>query len=234
MQHLLLVDDDQNLSSLTKEYLEAKGFVVTLCQSGEEGLAAYKSGAFDACILDVRMPFKDGFALSQDIREISPQVPIIFLTGAVQKEERIKGLSLGADDYITKPFSMEELYLRIRNTLNRSLTQQKKVEAHIHKIGLYRFNVAMRELNCGAEMTKLTAIESKLLQLFCESENGLIRRDIALQRIWGDEDMLKGRSLNVYVSKLRTFFVADPSIEILNVHGEGYQLVVKGSDADYV
>jgi DNA-binding response OmpR family regulator len=227
MQKILFVDDDLTLSPITKEYLEAKGYEVTLRHSGDEGLAAFKSGRFDGCILDVRMPFKDGFALAEEIRELSPQMPILFLTGAVQKEERIRGLSLGADDYITKPFSMEELYLRVRNTLMRSVTQQKRAEASTHAIGLYRFDVATRELHGNPELVKLTAIEAKLLQLFCESENGHIRRDIALQRIWGDEDMLKGRSLNVYVSKLRTFLAADPRIEILNVHGEGYQLVLR-------
>jgi len=225
--HLLLVDDDLTLSPLTKEYLEAKGFAVTMRHSGDEGLSAFKSGIFDGCILDVRMPFKDGFSLAEDIRQLNPNIPILFLTGAVQKEERIRGLALGADDYITKPFSMEELYLRVRNTLKRSNAQQKQSEKSIHEIGLYRFDVASRELHGGPEMVKLTAIEAKLLQLFCESNNGIIRRDTALQRIWGDEDMLKGRSLNVYVSKLRTFLSAEPRIEILNVHGEGYQLVVR-------
>jgi DNA-binding response OmpR family regulator len=227
---ILLVDDDLTLSPLTKEYLEAKGYVVALCHSGDEGLSAFKSGNFNGCVLDVKMPLKDGFSLAEDIRKISPDMPILFLTGAVQKEERIRGLALGADDYITKPFSMEELYLRLRNTLKRSSNQQKQADKSVHQIGRYRFNVATRELHGGAEMIKLTAIEAKLLQLFCESENGIIRRDIALQRIWDDEDMLKGRSLNVYVSKLRTFLSNDPGIEILNVHGEGYQMVVRVHD----
>ena len=227
MSHLLLVDDDIMLSPLTREYLEAKGYSVTLRHSGDEGLAAFKRGRFDACILDVKMPLKDGFALAEDIRQIDPLMPILFLTGAVQKEERIRGLSIGADDYITKPFSMEELYLRVRNTLSRSQAQQKKSESAVFEVGKYRYHAGTRELHGGTEVVKLTAIEAKLLQLFCESENGIIRRDIALQRIWGDEDMLKGRSLNVYVSKLRTFLSEDQAIEILNVHGEGYQMVVK-------
>lgn len=225
--NILFVDDDLALSPLTKEYLEAKGYTVTLRHSGDEGLVAFKTGVFDGCILDVKMPLKDGFSLAEDIRQLNPDIPILFLTGAVQKEERIRGLTLGADDYITKPFSMEELYLRVRNTLKRSAVQQKQAEKAVYEIGNYRFDVATRELHGGAEMVKLTAIEAKLLQLFCESNNGVIRRDVALQRIWGDEDMLKGRSLNVYVSKLRTFLSSDPRIEILNVHGEGYQMVVR-------
>lgn len=192
--HLLLVDDDLALSPLTKEYLEAKEFQVTLRHSGDEGWEAFRSGAFDCCILDVKMPLKDGFSLAEDIRQLNPGMPILFLTGASQKEERIRGLSLGADDYITKPFSMEELYLRIRNILKRSTVQQKQSEKAVHEIGIYRFDVATRELQGGPEMVKLTAIEARLLQLFCESDNGIIRRDIALQRFWGDEDMLKGLS----------------------------------------
>jgi two-component system, OmpR family, response regulator len=227
VMQLLLVDDDLTLSPLTREYLEAKGYHVTLRHSGDEGLAAFKSGKFDACILDVRMPLKDGFALAADIRQIEPDMPVLFLTGAVQKEDRIRGLALGADDYITKPFSMEELYLRVRNILKRSVVQQKNNEKAIHEIGLYRFDTGARELHGPEQTLKLTAMEARLLQLFCESDHGIIRRDTALQRIWGDEDMLKGRSLNVYVSKLRTFLAADERIEILNVHGEGYQLVLR-------
>jgi DNA-binding response OmpR family regulator len=227
MQHILLVDDDLALSPFTKEYLEAKGFEVTLRHSGDEGLAAFKSGNFGGCVLDVKMPLKDGFSLAEDIRQLNPDMPILFLTGAVQKEERIRGLALGADDYITKPFSMEELYLRLRNILKRSALQQKQTEKAQYEVGLYRFEAASRELYGGTVTAKLTAMEAKLLQLFCESPNETIRRDTALQRIWGDEDMLKGRSLDVYVSKLRSFLADDPRIEMLNVHGEGYQMVVR-------
>lgn len=228
--HLLLVDDDRTLSGLTQEYLEAKGYTVTLRHSGDEGLVAFKASPSDCCILDVKMPLKDGFTLAEEIRQLRPDVPIIFLTGAVQKEERIRGLAIGADDYVTKPFSMEELFLRVRNLLKRSTIQQKKSEKAQYELGRFRFDVHTRELQdseSAAAPIKLTAIETKLLQLFCESDSGIIRRDIALQRIWGDEDMLKGRSLNVYVSKLRTFFAADPRIEFLNMHGEGYQMVVR-------
>lgn len=224
---ILFVDDDRALSPLTQEYLEAKGYAVVLRYSGDEGLAAFRSGKFDCCLLDVRMPLKDGFMLAAEIRQLDPLIPILFLTGATQKEERIRGLALGADDYITKPFSMEELFLRVRNILKRSTTARQAAEKAVHEIGIFRFEVAARELHGGPEILKLTAIEARLLQLFCESTGGLIRRDIALKKIWDDDDLLKGRSLNVYVSKLRTWLAADPRIEILNIHGEGYQLVVR-------
>ena len=224
---ILLVDDERQFSALTQEYLEAKGYVVTLRHSGDEGLAAFKAGHFDCCVLDVRMPLKDGFSLARDIREIEPDVPLVFLTGAVQKEERIQGLMIGADDYITKPFSLEELYLRIQNITKRAGNQRKAQTSQPNfVIGQYQFDAHARTLESQSTTIKLTAIEAKLLQLFLESDYGAIRRDTALKRIWGDDDQLKGRSLNVYVSKLRQYLSADPDIEILNVHGEGYQMVV--------
>ncbi len=225
---ILLVDDERQFSALTQEYLEAKNCKVSLCHSGDEGLSTFKKEPFDCCILDVKMPLKDGFTLAGEIRELSPNMPLIFLTGATQKEERIKGLTLGADDYITKPFSLEELYLRIQNILKRAGNQRKAVAAlPAFPIGQYQFDPNARTLENQGKQEKLTAIEAKLLQLFLESEQGIIRRDIALLRIWGDDDQLKGRSLNVYVSKLRQLLSDDRRIEILNVHGEGYQMVVK-------
>jgi len=225
-KRLLLVDDERQFSALTQEYLEAKGFYTTLRHSGDEGLAAFKSGRYDCCVLDVKMPLKDGFALARDIRELDPEVPLIFLTGASQKEERIQGLSLGADDYIIKPFSLEELWLRIQNILRRTGNQRKTQAAQpVFPIGSYSFDSHARTLDGEGKTIKLTAIEAKLLLLFLESEHGVIRRDTALKRIWGDDDLLKGRSLNVYVSKLRQYLAV--GVEILNVHGEGYQMVVK-------
>ena len=226
--HLLLVDDERQFSALTQEYLEAKGFEITLVHSGEAGLNTFKKNQFDLCVLDVKMPMKDGFALATEIRELNEQVPIIFLTGMTEKKERIKGLSLGADDYVTKPFSMEELYLRISNILKRSgfRAQAQKEQANF-KVGIYDFDASTRELSLQGNIVKLTAIEAKLLKMFCETEHGLIERNLALKRIWGDDDMLRGRSLNVYVSKLRTYLKEDQNIEILNVHGVGYKMVIR-------
>lgn len=226
--HLLLVDDERQFSALTQEYLEAKGFEITLVHSGDAGLDAFKNNQFELCILDVKMPMKDGFALATEIRELNEHVPIIFLTGMTEKKERIRGLSLGADDYVTKPFSMEELYLRISNILKRSgYKAQVQKEQSKYTVGIYAFDASTRELSLDKNIVKLTAIEAKLLKMFCETTDGVIERNLALKRIWGDDDLLRGRSLNVYVSKLRTYLKKDTNIEILNVHGIGYKMVIR-------
>ncbi len=231
---LLFIDDDRAFSPLVCEFLEGKGFKTTLRHSGEEGIQTFRAGQFDLCILDVKMPFKDGFAVAQEIHALAPETPFLFLSGETEREKRIKGLTLGADDYVTKPFSMEELYLRIQAILRRSGTHSEraaKPETTDFTIGKYQFNAASRQLMLGNEVQKLSAIESKLLRLFCEAENGNIERETALRRVWGDEDLMRGRSLNVYVSKLRQYLAGDSGIELLNVHGEGYQLVYSNKGA---
>jgi two-component system OmpR family response regulator len=226
--HLLFVDDDRAFSPLVCEYLATKGLKTTLCHSGVEGVETFQNGAFDLCILDVRMPFKDGFAVAREIRGLDPDVPFIFLTGEAAKENRIKGLQLGAEDYVTKPFSMEELYLRIQVVLRRSGNKSgAQPQQANYQVGRYTFSPAARELALDGQTTKLSAIESKLLLYFCDANQGIIDRDTALRRVWGDDDRLRGRSLNVYVSKLRQYLKDDPGIEILNIHGEGYQMVVR-------
>lgn len=224
--HILFVDDEQQFSAMTKEYLEAKGFEVTLKHNADDGLSTFKRKTFQLCIFDVKMPIKDGFALAEEVRGLDEHIPIVFLTGQTQKADRIKGLTIGADDYITKPFSMEELFLRIKAILKR-VTVQTSAKLDHFEIGNYTHDPISRELKIGITVTKLTAIESQLLTLFCEHKNKLLARDFALNRIWQDEDYLKGRSLNVYVSKLRSYLKGDENIEILNVHGEGYRMVVK-------
>ncbi len=224
---VLLVDDDRAFSTLTQEYLEMKGLVTSLAHNADDGLRAFRKGSFDICVLDVKMPFKDGFELAAAIRQYDPSVPLIFLTGETEKESRIRGFHLGADDYVTKPFSMEELFLRIRAIMKRVAAQEARQQAaSTYEIGAYRFQPHIRELALGEEVRRLTAIEAKLLHLFCEKDFGAIDREVALRSIWGDDDYLRGRSLNVYVSKLRTLPSRDPHIEILNVHGVGYRLVV--------
>jgi DNA-binding response OmpR family regulator len=224
--HILFVDDEEQFSAMTCEYLESKGFDVSLMHSAEDGLKAFKSKKFDLCILDVRMPFKDGFSLAEELRLLDEHIPIVFLTGQIKKEDRIKGLKIGADDYITKPFSMEELFLRMKVILKRVNKQESKMQNHFG-IGNYSFDSLTRELSFENTTVKLSAIEAKLLKLLCENINGLLSRDLALNRVWQDNDYLKGRSLNVYVSRLRSNLKEDKNIEILNVHGEGYRLIVK-------
>lgn len=225
---LLFVDDDRAFSPLVCEYLSEKGLKTTLCHSGEEGVATFRNGRYDLCILDVRMPFKDGFTVAKEIRDLQPDTPFIFLTAEAERAQRIKGFYLGADDYVTKPFSMEELYLRIQVVLRRSSSRESaKPEILEYPIGKYHFNVGSRELSLQGNIQKLSSIECKLLKFFCDASQGIIERDAALRRVWGDDDMMRGRSLNVYVSKLRQFLKDDENIEILNIHGEGYQLVIR-------
>jgi two-component system, OmpR family, response regulator len=225
--HLLIIDDEVQFSELTKEYLETKGFTIILKHDGLAGLEAFKSTFFDLCILDVKMPKKDGFTLAREMRLLNEHIPIIFLTGQSLKEDRIKGLMLGADDYLTKPFSLEELYLRIKAILKRVKVQQKTREVEIFKSGETVFNAQLRELQVADKHIKLTSIESKLLKLLFENENAVLTREVAMKYIWGDEEHFREYSLNVYISKIRKFLKDDPSLEILNLHGEGYKLITK-------
>lgn len=230
MPHILVVDDDTTLSPFVQEYLESKGLSVSLAHTGEAGLHAFRQGRFDLCVLDVKMPFKDGFTLAEEIRQLDADVAFIFLSSNADKAHRIRGLSLGADDYIPKPFSMEELYLRIAAILRRVGKQQENARPEkdaIYRIGHYRFSPKHQELSLEEDTYKLTGLENRLLELFAAAPSGTIDREKTLQAIWGDEDYLRGRSLNVYVSKLRKLLEKDPEIEILNIHGSGYRLNAK-------
>jgi len=225
---ILLVDDDRSLSPLVKEYLEAKDFECHLFHNGYDAITAFKKMPFSLCILDIRMPMKSGFQLAEEIISLQPGTPFLFLTGQTEKEDRIKGLEAGADDYITKPFSMQELFLRIKNILKRTDHHQKlKKGISAFDVGQYLFNADTRELVFKEVPIKLSSIESKLLRLFCEAEDGIIYRDNALKQIWEDENSFRERSLNVYVSKLRSYFKEDSNIEILNIHGTGYKLLIR-------
>jgi len=228
MQHILLVDDEFSLSELTKEYLEAKNFRVSLCHQPEMAMKILSNDPTQLCILDVKMPSKDGFTLANEIRVNYPEMPLIFLTGQVLKEDRIKGLTLGADDYILKPFSMEELYLRVTAILKRYNSSPLLVTVKkTFDIGKIHFDSEIRELSIDNAVIKLTAMENKLLLLLCESMNKVVTRDKALIEIWGDNDIYKGRSMNVYITKLRNLLKSEPRIEILNAHGEGYILSLR-------
>ena len=225
---ILIVDDDRTLSSMVKEYLEAKDFECHLYHNAFEALENFKPGKYTLCIFDVRMPLKDGFELSSDIKKFDQHIPFLFLTGQTDKEDRIRGLEAGADDYITKPFSMHELYLRIQAILRRvESNQQSNLVKTTYQIGKYIYNSSTRELNIGVKTLKLSAIESKLLTLFSKADDGVILRDVALKLIWEDENNFRERSLNVYVSKLRNYLQDDSDIEILNIHGVGYKMIVR-------
>ncbi|AWV99805.1 response regulator transcription factor [Arcticibacterium luteifluviistationis] len=224
---ILLAEDDPNLGMLLQEYLSSKGYTVELARDGNEGLDLFlNTGGFDLCLLDVMMPKKDGFSLAKEIRLKDEHVPIIFLTAKSMKEDTIQGFKSGADDYMTKPFSMEELLMRIAAILRR-VNKQEPEDAPIEfTIGPYSFNTIDLKLTLnGGESKKLTTKESELLKLFCQNQNKPVSRSYALKLIWGDDSYFNARSMDVYITKLRKHLKADENIKILNLHGEGFKLI---------
>ncbi|MDZ7742002.1 MAG: response regulator transcription factor [Bacteroidota bacterium] len=229
---ILLVEDDPNLSMVLQDYLEMMNYDIHLSTDGAEGYRAFRTRNFDLCILDVMMPKKDGFTLAEEIRKSNNQVPIIFLTAKSLKEDRIKGFHAGADDYITKPFSTEELSLRIKAILKRTqinLLDTIGDEDEVYDIGKYLFDYRNMTLTLGDETRTLTRKEAGLLKLLCLNKNNLLQREIALKTIWGENDYFIGRSMDVFIAKLRKYLKEDPTISITNVHGMGFKLIVKNS-----
>lgn len=222
---LLLAEDDANLGLLLKEYLVAKGFDTTLCADGNEAFDAFEKSDYAICILDIMMPYKDGFTLAKNIREINKDVPIIFLTAKSQKEDVLKGFKIGADDYITKPFSMEELLLRIEAILRRSSTYGIDPD-EIFTLGKFTFDPKKQQLIEGDKVTKLTTKESELLRLLCNNVNKVLERHIALKKVWFDDNYFNARSMDVYITKLRKHLKPEKDVEIINIHGKGYKLVM--------
>ncbi len=221
---ILLCEDDENLGMLLREYLQAKGYNTVLCHDGEAGLAAFQESKFDLCVFDVMMPKKDGFTLAKEIHAASPEVPIMFLTAKTLKEDVLEGFKIGADDYITKPFSMEELTLRIEAVLRR-VRGMKNREVAQYKIGKFLFDTKKQILSIGNNSTKLTTKESELLALLCSHQNQILQRDFALKTIWVDDNYFNARSMDVYITKLRKHLKDDESVEIINIHGKGYKLI---------
>jgi DNA-binding response OmpR family regulator len=221
---ILLVEDDPNLGQLLREYLEMKGFEATLATDGNAGLKAYLGGSFDLCILDVMMPKKDGFALAKEIKMKDRNAPIIFLTAKSQKEDVLQGFKVGADDYINKPFSMEELLMRMQAILRR-MNKLPLEEEPIFEIASYRFNPHLQLLSHPELEIKLTSKESELLKLLCQNINLPVSRSVALKIIWGDDSYFNARSMDVYITKLRKLLRFDESIQIMNLHGEGFKLI---------
>ena len=221
---ILLCEDDENLGMLLREYLQTKGYNTTLCTDGEAGYRAFTSTHYDICVLDVMMPKKDGFELARDIRLQSRDVPIIFLTAKTLKEDILEGFKLGADDYITKPFSMEELVLRLEAILRRTKGKKSK-ESTVYHIGRFTFDTQKQLLVIGDKQTKLTTKENELLALLCSHSNEILQRDFALKTIWIDDNYFNARSMDVYITKLRKHLKDDDQIEIINIHGKGYKLI---------
>lgn len=221
---ILLCEDDENLGMLLREYLITKGYDTTLCCDGEEGFSVFQEDVFDICIFDVMMPKKDGFTLAKDIRAINTTVPIIFLTAKVLKEDIIEGFRIGADDYLTKPFSMEELTFRVEAILRR-VQGSKAKEKNVFKLGSYVFDSKKQSLTLDGESKKLTTKENDLLALLCNNMNEVLQRDFALKKIWVDDNYFNARSMDVYITKLRKLLSQDDRVQIINIHGRGYKLV---------
>lgn len=227
---ILLCEDDENLGMLLREYLIAKGYDATLCVDGEAGYKAFSENMFDFCVLDVMMPKKDGFELAKDIRSLAPKVPIVFLTAKALKEDIIEGFRLGADDYLTKPFSMEELTFRIEAILRRVQGMKEKNKTSFN-IGNYVFDVQKQTLSYGEETKKLTTKENDLLKLLCLNMNNVLQRDYALKTVWVDDNYFNARSMDVYITKLRKLLSKDERVQIMNVHGKGYKLVCETEES---
>jgi two-component system OmpR family response regulator len=227
---ILLVEDDPNLSLVLQDYLEMMNYDITLCRNGKEGLQIFRSGQYNLCILDIMMPVMDGFTLAEEIKKINESIPIVFLTAKSLKEDRIRGFRLGCDDYIMKPFSTEELSLRIQAILKRCMTQANnalKEEEPFYQIGNYTFDHKNMILRLDDKDRVLTRKENALLKLLYENRNQLLTREIALKSVWGNDDYFIGRSMDVFIAKLRKYLKDDPSIYITNVHGTGFKLEMK-------
>ena len=226
---IMLCEDDENLGMLLREYLQAKGFSAELYPDGEAGYRAFMKQKYDICILDVMMPKKDGFTLAQEIRQANADVPIIFLTAKQLKEDILEGFKIGADDYITKPFSMEELVFRVEAILRR-VRGKKNKESSVYRVGNFTFDTQKQLLTIGDKQTKLTTKENELLALLCSHANEILQRDFALKTIWIDDNYFNARSMDVYITKLRKHLKDDPQIEIINIHGKGYKLIIPNEE----
>ncbi|MGM9794952.1 MAG: response regulator transcription factor [Candidatus Aphodosoma sp.] len=222
---ILLCEDDENLGMLLREYLQAKGYDVVLMPDGEAGYQTFMSEKIDLCILDVMMPKKDGFTLAHDIRKINGIVPIVFLTAKSLKEDVLEGFKIGADDYITKPFSMEELTFRIEAIMRR-ISGKKNKNGNEYRLGKMTFDTQKQVLLVDDKQIKLTTKESELLTLLVQNSNNMLERNYALKTIWVEDNYFNARSMDVYITKLRKLLRFDPNVEIINIHGKGYKLVI--------
>ncbi len=221
---ILLCEDDENLGMLLREYLQTKGYESDLQPDGEAGYKAFTKNKYDLCVFDVMMPKKDGFALAAEIRAMNTEVPIIFLTAKSMKEDILRGFKLGADDYLSKPFSMEELLYRIESILRR-VRGKKSKDVVVFQIGKFIFDSQKQLLTHRNESKKLTTKESELLSLLAANANEILERNYALKTIWVDDNYFNARSMDVYITKLRKLLKDDPDVAIINIHGKGYKLI---------
>jgi len=226
---LLVVEDDPNLGDILKEYLEMKGYEPTLCRDVEEGWSKFKKDKYDLCLLDIMMPKKDGFTLAREIKKVQEDLPILFLTAKNQKDDVIEGLKIGADDYITKPFSMEELLLRVTAILRRTQKSEEITPLKVYEFGGFKLHYDKQLLEGPKGPHKLTSKENELLRLLAAEMNKLVNRSHALKQIWGDDSYFNARSMDVYLSKIRKILKDDPKVQIITVHGEGFKLIVGDS-----
>ncbi len=230
-KNILLVEDDPSLGFVIKDNLGIKGYNVTLCKDGEEGEQTFRKGEFDLCIFDVMLPRKDGFSLARSVRERNKNVPIIFLTAKAMTEDKLEGFRTGADDYVTKPFSLEELYFRIEVFLRRSHDQSNE-PATSFQIGEYQFDPSRLTIRRNGQQRSLTQKEAEVLRYLCQNRERVLKREEILNKIWGNDDYFMGRSLDVFISKLRKYLKDDPAIQIANYHGVGFRLEVVTSSAE--
>ena len=229
---ILLVEDDPNFGSILKDYLVMNDFDVTLAKNGMEGFEKFKKDTYDLCILDVMMPYKDGFTLAREIRDKNKEIPIIFLTAKTMKEDVLKGYKVGADDYLNKPFDSEVLLMKIKAIMQRKTSEVKAENTKFEfQIGKFHLNSKLRFLTFeNDEPIKLSPKENELLKMLALYENDLMPREVALTKIWRDDNYFTSRSMDVYIAKLRKYLKSDENVEILNIHGEGVRLVVKGKE----
>ncbi|MCF6213110.1 MAG: response regulator transcription factor [Flavobacteriaceae bacterium] len=225
-KRILLVEDDQNFGTVLKDYLTLNDYDVTLAKDGLEGLIMFKNDIFDLCILDVMMPRKDGFSLAKDIRSTNKEIPIFFLTAKTLKEDVLKGYQVGADDFLNKPFDSEVLLYKIKAILQRKESEKDVAEEIFEfEIGKFHLNSKLRHLTINGELRKLSPKENKLLKLLAIHINDLMPRELALTKIWRDDNYFTSRSMDVYIAKLRKYLKEDPNVEIINIHGEGFRMV---------
>lgn len=224
---ILLVEDDQSFGAVLKDYLTINNFEVVLATDGEEGLKEFTEHDFDICIFDVMMPKKDGFTLAEEVKKLGKNTPIIFLTARNQREDVLKGYQLGADDYITKPFDSELLLYKIKAILSRSATLEEEQDQNQFNLSQIQFDAMLRQLKVGDQNYKLSPKENELLKLLCLHRNDFMPRGLALRKIWKRENYFTARSMDVYIAKLRRLLKEDEGLEIINVHGEGFRLLVK-------